>query len=156
MSRKLLDAPLPTLSHAVKKGSVSLTYKPSTTHIQISEQNRVLAETTTYCDERCDGFEFGGVTYLPKEGDVIVTVNGTDYDVGDYQICMECMEYYYGFNHIRNWTVFNYDLDKNSVIEPEFKLVIPKVEGTSGGGTTTLALNGEAIHICNSPQSCQP
>jgi len=37
----------------------------------------LLAETTNYCDEKCDGFEFGGVTYMPKEGDVVVTMKGT-------------------------------------------------------------------------------
>jgi hypothetical protein len=78
----------------------------------------------------------------------LVTVNGTTYDVGDYEICRECMEYYYGFNHIRNWTVFNYDLDKDEVIQKDYTLAIPKVEGTSGGGTTTLAVNGLSCIDC--------
>ena len=53
--------------------------------------------------------------------------------MGDYEICRECMEYYYGFNHIRNWTVFNYDLDKDEVIQKDYTLAIPRSRARAGG-----------------------
>jgi hypothetical protein len=57
-------------------------------------------------------------------------------------------QYYYGFNHIRNWTVFNYDLDEGEVIQNNYILEIPTVEGNTGGGTTTLAAKGLACIDC--------
>jgi hypothetical protein len=91
VSRRLTDDLLPNWSRAVKKGSVEVTYKPAKTTGVPSEKGRYL-ETTTFCNDKCGGFTFDGTTYLPLEGDVLVTVNGTTYDVGDYELCTECME----------------------------------------------------------------
>jgi hypothetical protein len=100
VSRRQLNSgrPLEKMSHAVKSGSVELIYKPKATH----EQRRLnprqdggrSLETTTYCNDKCEGFKnpINNNVILPKEGDVLVTVNGTTYDVGDYEICRECVE----------------------------------------------------------------
>jgi len=82
------------------------------------------------------------------EGDVIVTVNGTDYDIGDYEICLNCLEYFYDFNFIHNWTTFNYDLEKDESIIKEYTLDIPTLSATSGGGTTFFAAQGFSCIDC--------
>ncbi|GMH53145.1 hypothetical protein TrRE_jg12082 [Triparma retinervis] len=72
-----------------------------------------LAGATEFCDDKCVGFQ----DIIPAEGlegDVIVTVNGTDYDIGDY----------------------------------EYRLDIPTLSATSGGGTTFFAAQGFSCLDC--------
>ena len=79
---------------------------------------------------------------------MIVTINDTDYDLGDYELCLECLEFRYELNQIRNWTVFNYDLDKDEVINPLYTIDIPKLEATSGGATSSFAAQGFSCIDC--------
>ena len=112
-----------THQRAIKKGSMTLNVSPP----KDTFEPRKLA--TNFCDETCAPYK----DILALEGDVIITWNGTEYTVGEYELCLECLEYKYEFKHIRNWTVFNYDLEKDEVMIPEFTIDIPTLEATSGG-----------------------
>ncbi|GMH78682.1 hypothetical protein TrST_g5098 [Triparma strigata] len=123
---------------AIKKGSMTLDVSPPT---QPFEPRRL---ATTFCDETCAPYR----DILPLEAPVKITWNGTEYTVGEYELCLECLEYKYEFNHIRNWTVFNYDLDKDEVIQPAYTIDIPTLEASSGDGTTSFAAHGFSCINC--------
>jgi len=104
----------------IKKGSMTFTFKPPRSPSP-GEPVDFRRLATNFCDDKCVGFQ----DIIPEqglEGDVIINVNGTDYDVGDYQICLQCMEYFYDFNFIHNWTTFNYDLEKDESIVKQVRL----------------------------------
>jgi hypothetical protein len=37
------------------------------------------------------------------------------------QICLNCLEYFYDFNFVHNWTTFNYDLEADESIVKEVR-----------------------------------
>jgi hypothetical protein len=61
---------------------------------------------------------------------------------------LNCLEYFYDFNFVHNWTTFNYDLEADESIVKEYRLDIPTLSASSGGGTTFFAAQGFSCVDC--------